>query len=110
MLLNREACAGHTMSTARASKLESLILEKICGLEYVSKVGYIDDGGEEVFILVVHDDDPDRDSAIVRGIGDGGRAIEDEMPGRMITALPIPDSTKDDIADSKIIYEREAKK
>ena len=97
------------MSTARASKLESLILEKICNLEYVSKVGYIDDGSVEVFILVVHDDDPDRDSAIVRGIGDGGRAIGREMRDRMITALPIPDSTKDDIADSKIIYEREAR-
>ena len=110
MLLNREPGAGHPMSTARASKLELLILEKICGLEYVSKVGYIDDGSEEVFILVVHDHDPDRDSAMVRGIGDGGRAIEDEMPDRMITALPIPDSTEDAIDDSKVIYERESKR
>ena len=101
------------MSTVRASKLESLILEKICGLEYVSKVGYIDDGREEVFILVVHDHDPDRDSAMVRGIGDGGTAIEHEMPGRMITALPIPNGPgqpKDTIDDSKVIYERESKK
>ena len=97
------------MSTIQVSKLESLILEKICGLEYVSKVGYIDDGSVEVFILVVHDDDPDRDKAMVRGIGDGGTAIEHEMPGRMITALPIPDSTEDAIDDSKIIYEREAR-
>ena len=97
------------MSTIQVSKLESLILEKICSLDYVSRVGYIDDGREEVTILVIHDDDPDRDSAIVRGIGDGGRAIEDEMPDRMITALPIPDSTEDAIDDSKIIYEREAR-
>ena len=48
------------MSTARESKLETLILEKICSLEYVSRVGYIDAGGEEVTILVIHDDDPDR--------------------------------------------------
>ena len=109
MLLNREPGAGIPMSTARASKLESLILEKICGLEYVSKVGYIDDGSVEVFILVVHDHDPDRDSAMVRGIGDGGRAIGREMRDRMITALPIPDSTEDTIDDSKIIYEREAR-
>ena len=97
------------MSTIQVSRLESFILEKICGLEYVSKVGYIDDGSEEVFILVVHDDDPDRDSAIVRGIGDGGRAIEDEMPDRMISPLAIhdgPDLPDGIIADSKIIYER----
>ena len=100
------------MSTIQVSKLESLILEKICGLEYVSKVGYIDAGGEEVFILVVHDHDPDRDLSMVRGIGDGETAIEDEVPGRMITALPIPNGPgqpKDTIADSKVIYEREAK-
>ena len=100
------------MSTVQVSKIESLILEKICSLDYVSRVGYIDDGSEEVFILVVHDHDPDRDSAMVRGISDGGTAIEDEMPGRMITALPIPNGPgqpKDTIADSKVIYEREAR-
>ena len=93
------------------SKLESLILDKICGLEYVSRVGYIDEGHEEVTILVVHDNDPDRDAAIVRGIGDAGTAIEDEMPGRTITPLPIPggpDLPDGIIADSKVIYEREA--
>ena len=101
------------MPTTRESKLEALILEKICSLEYVSKVGYIDDGSEEVFILVVHDYDPDRDRAMVRGIGDGGTAIDHEMPGRMITPLPIPNGPgqpKDTIADSKVIYEREAKR
>ena len=40
------------MSTVQASKLETLILEKICTLDYVSRVGYIDDGGEEVTILL----------------------------------------------------------
>ena len=100
------------MSTARASQLESLILEKICSLDYVSRVGYIDDGSVEVTILVIHDDDPDRDSAIVRGIGDGGTEIEDEMPGRMITSLAIhdgPDLPEGILADSKVIYEREVK-
>ena len=101
------------MSTVQVSRLESLILEKICNLEYVSKVGYIDDGREEVTILVIHDDDPDRDSAIVRGIGDGGRAIEDEMPDRMISPLAIhdgPDLPEGILANSKVIYERGAKK
>ena len=100
------------MSTVQVSRLESLILEKICSLEYVSKVGYIDDGREEVTILVIHDDDPDRDSAIVRGIGDGGRAIEDEMPDRMISPLAIhdgPDLPEGILANSKVIYERGAK-
>ena len=100
------------MSTARVSKLESLILEKICGLDYVSRVGYIDDGREEVTILVIHDDDPDRDSAIVRGIGDGGRAIGREIRDRMITPLAIhdgPDLPDGIIADSKVIYERRSR-
>ena len=100
------------MSTVQVSRLESLILEKICSLEYVSRVGYIDEGREEVTILVIHDDDRKRDAEIVRGIGDGGRAIEDEMPDRMISPLAIQDG--DDLpegilADSKVIYEREAR-
>ena len=104
--------AGPPMSTVQLSRLESLILEKICGLEYVSRVGYIDEGRGEVTILVIHNDDRKRDAEIVRGIGDGGRAIEDEMPDRMITPLAIhdgPDLPEGIIADSKVIYEREAK-
>ena len=100
------------MSTIQVSKLESLILEKICTLDYVSRVGYIDDGHEEVLILVVHDDDPDRIGEMIRGIGDGGRAIEDEIPGRMFTPMPIhdgPDLPEGILANSKVIYEREAK-
>ena len=103
---------GRSMSTVQLSRLESLILEKICGLEYVSRVGYIDEGRGEVTILVIHDDDRKRDAEIVRGIGDSGRAIEDEMPDRMITPLAIhdgPDLPEGIIADSKVIYEREAK-
>ena len=101
------------MSTVQVSRLESLILEKICSLEYVSRVGYIDDGREEVTILVVHDNDPDRDAAIVRGIGNAGTAIEHEMPDRMITPLPIPggpDLPEGIISDSKVIYDRDAGK
>ena len=101
------------MSAVRTSKLESLILEKICTLDYVLRVGYIDAGREEVLILVVHDDDPDRDLAIVRGIGDGGTEIEHEMPGRMISPLAIhdgPDLPEGILANSKVIYERDAKK
>ena len=50
----------HQLYPLHASKLEPLIHEKICSLDYVSRVGYIDEGHEEVFILVVHDYDPDR--------------------------------------------------
>ena len=100
------------MSTVQVSRLESLILEKICSLEYVSRVGYIDERREEVLVLVVHDHIPDRDASIVRGIGDGGRAIGREIRDRMITPLPIPsgpDLSEGILADSKVIYEREAK-
>ena len=98
------------MSTIQVSKLESLILEKICSLEYVSKVGYSDDG-QEVTILVIHDDDRKRDLEILCGIGDKGREIEDELPDLMITPLAIQDG--DDLPEgilhgTKVIYEREA--
>ena len=99
------------MSTLQVSKLESLILEKICSLEYVSRVGYSDDG-QEVTILVIHDDDRKRDLEILCGIVDRGIEIEDELPDRMIAPLAIQDG--DDLPEgiligSKVIYEREAK-
>ena len=101
------------MSTVQVSRLESLILEKICSLEYVSKVGYIDEGREEVTILVIHDDDRARDGAILQGIGNGGTEIEHEMPDRMIIPIPIhggPDLPEGILFGTKIIYEREGKK
>ena len=100
------------MSTIQVSRVESLILDKICTLDYVSRVGYIDDGSEEVFILVIHDYDPDRLGEMIRGIGDGGRAIGREIRDRMFSPIPIhdgPDLREDIIADSKVIYERVAK-
>ena len=100
------------MSTLQVSKLESLILEKICSLSYVMRVGYIDDG-REVTILVVHDDDPGRVGKTIREIGDRGREIEDEIPDRMISPLEIddgPDLPEGIISDSKVIYERDAGK
>ena len=99
------------MSTARASKLESLILEKICNLEYVSKVGYIDDG-REVTVLVIHDDNPDRDTEMFLEVGRRGRDIEDETTDRMISPLAIhdgPDLPEGILANSKVIDEREAR-
>ncbi len=104
---------ARSLSTIQVSKIESLILEKICSLDYVSRVGYIDDGGEEVTILVIHDYDPDRLSEMISGIGDGGRAIGREIRDRMFSPLSIhdgPDLPEGIIDDSKIIYEREAKK
>ena len=98
------------MSTVQASRLESLILDKICGLEYVSKVGYSDDG-QEVTILVIHDDDRERDLEIFCGIVNKGIEIEDTMPDRMICPLAIQDGADlpEGIFDgSKVIYEREA--
>ena len=100
------------MSTMQESRLESLILDKICSLGYVSRVGYIDEGREEVIILVIHDDDPGRIGEMIRGIGDGGTAIEHEMPNRMFSPLSIQDG--DDLpvgilAGSKVVYERGAR-
>lgn len=99
------------MSTVQVSRLESLILDKICTLGYVMRVGYIDDG-REVTVLVVHDDDPGRVSKTIDEIGDRSIEIEDEVPDRMITALEIndgPDLPEGILADSKVIYEREAR-
>ena len=98
------------MSTVQVSRLESLILEKVCSLEYVSRVGYIE-GREEVTILIIHDNNPDKDTEMFLEIGRRGREIEDETPDRMISPLAIQDG--DDLpegilADSKVIYEREA--
>ena len=101
---------GRPVSTLQVSRLESLILDKICGLEYVSKVGYSDDG-QEVTILVIHDDDRERDLEILCGIGDGGREIEEVVHDRMISPLAIQGGA--DLPDGillgrKVIYERKA--
>ena len=98
------------MSTVQVSRLESLILEKICSLEYVSRVGYVDEG-REVTILVIHDDDRKRDAEITRGIGNMGTAIEDEIGDRVIIPLAIqdgPDLPKGIFIGCKVIYTREA--
>ena len=98
------------MPALQVSMLESLIAEKICSLDYVKRVGYIDDG-REVTVLVVHDDDPGRVSKTIREIGDRGREIEREMRDRMISPLEIndgPDLPEGILADSKVVYEREA--
>ena len=98
------------MSMVQVSGLESLMLEKICSLGCVMRVGYIDDG-REVTVLIVHDDDPGRVSRTIDEIADTGIEIEDEVPDRMITPLEIndgPDLPEGIIADSKVIYERAA--
>ena len=103
----------HQLFPLHASKLEPLIHEKICSLDYVSRVGYIDEGREEVFILVVHDYDPDRLLEMIDGIGDGGTAIGHVFPDRMFSPIPFddgPDLPKDILAGSKVIYEREDEK
>ena len=111
MLLNRGPCAGRPMSTGSASKLESLILEKICSLDYVSRAGYVDDG-REVTVLVIHDDNPDRDTEMFLEVGRRGRYVEDGTPDRMISPLAIqdgPDLPEGILAGTKVIYEREAR-
>ena len=98
------------MSTLQVSKLESLIHDKICSLDYVSMVGYSDDG-REVTILAVHDDDGDRFGEILRGICSGGTSIEHEMPDRTVITVPIhdgPDLPDDVLAGRKAVYTREA--
>ena len=90
--------------------MESLILDKLCTLEYVAKVGY-SDSGREVTIIVVHDDDRERDLEILRETGDRGTEIEDEMEDRAVIPLAIQDGA--DLPDGifagcKVIYERAA--
>ena len=98
------------MSTLQASRLESLILDKICTLDYVAKVGY-SDNGQEVTILVIHDDDRKRDLEILRETGDRGTEIEGEMADRSIIPLAIQDGVdlpRGIFVGCKVIYEREA--
>ena len=72
--------------------MESLIVDKICSPDYVSKVVY-GGNGQGVTILVIHDDDPDRDAATVCKVGDRGREIEDVVPDRMISPLAVQDGS-----------------
>lgn len=105
----RGPCAGRPVSTLQAPRLESLIADRISSLGYVSRVGYSDDG-QEVTILVIHDDDPERDSAMVREIGNRGTEIEHEIPDRMISPLAIqdgPDLPEGILAGCKPVYTRE---
>lgn len=76
------------MPTLQVSRLESLIADKISSLGYVSRVGYSDDG-QEVAILVIHDDDPERDRAMVLELTRRGIGTEREIPDRMISPLAI---------------------
>lgn len=88
--------------------MESLIVDKICSLGYVSKAGY-NDNGQEVTILVIHDDNPDKDAAMVCEIGDRGREIEDIVQDRMISPLAIQDGSDmptDILRGYKAIYMR----
>ena len=97
------------MSTLQVSKLESLILEKLCTLSYVAGAGYSDDG-QEVTILVVHDPAGDKDLEMVLEITRRGMEIEDKIPDRVISPVPIrnaPDLSKGVIFESKAIYVRE---
>lgn len=99
------------MSTLQVSKLESLIVDKIGGLDYVSRVAYHDDG-QEVVILAIHDyDHPERLGEMIGGIGDMGTEIEDEIGNRVIVALAIndgPDLPEGIFISHKEIYTREA--
>ena len=104
----REAHASGAVSTLQASKLESLIHDKICSLDYVSMVGYSDDG-REVTILAIHDDDGDRFGEILRGICSGGTSIEHEMPDRTVVTVAIhdgPDLPDGILAGTKTVYTR----
>ena len=98
------------MSAWQAARLESLILDKMCSLDYVSKVAYSDDG-REATILVVHDYDPERLGEMIRGIGNMGTEIEHEMGDRAINPLAIndgPDLPEGILAGCKAVYAREA--
>ena len=101
--------AGRPLRAPDAPGLESLILEKICSLEYVSMAEYGEDG-REVTIHVIHDYDPERLGEMIRAIGDGGTVIEHEMPDRGIIALAIHDGPgrPDFFLGYKVVYVREA--
>ena len=91
------------------TRLESLILEKICTLSYVAGAGYTDDG-REVTILVVHDDAGDKDLEMVRELSRRGTEIEHEMPDRMISPVPVnnaPGLLEGELFSSKVIYVRD---
>lgn len=90
------------------SRLESLIADRICSLDYVTRAGYRDDG-QEVTILVFHDDDPDRVGEMISEIGRRGREIGGEMPDRMISPLSIhdgPDVPADVLRGYEAVYTR----
>ena len=99
------------MSTLQVSKLESLIVDKIGGLDYVSRVAYHDDG-QEVVILVIHDyDHPERLGEMIRGIGNMGTEIEHEISDRAVVPLAIndgPDLPAGIFIGHKPIYDRES--
>lgn len=98
-----------SLSTLQVSRLESLIAEKICSLGYVSRVGYRDDG-QEVTILVIHDDDPGTVGTTIDELTSKGIEIEDEIPDRMISPLAIqdgPDMPDGILGGYKTIYVRE---
>ena len=99
------------MPTLQVPKLESLIVNKLGGLDYVSRAAYRDDG-QEVVILVIHDfDQPERLGEMIDGIGDVGTEIEHEIPDRAIIPLAIhdgPDLPAGILFGHKVIYERES--
>lgn len=99
------------MFALQASKLESLILEKLCSLDYVRGVGYSDDG-QEVTILVAHDPAGDRDAEVVYEISRRGTEIEREIPDRMISPLPIlnaPGLPECELFGTKVLHVRDAR-
>ena len=98
------------MSAQETARLESLILDKICSLDYVAKAGYSDDG-REVTILVIHDDVADRTGEMIDDIGDGGTEIEDEIANRTVIPLAIhygPDLPEGMLFGHKVVYTRKA--
>ncbi len=99
------------MPTLQVPKLESLIVDKIGGLDYVSRAAYRDDG-QEVVILVIHDyDHPERLGEMIRGIGNMGTEIEDGIADRMVVPLAIhdgPDLPEGILSGHKVVYERES--
>ena len=98
------------MSTLQVSKLESLIVDKICALDYVTRAGYRDDG-QEVTLLVSHDDDRDRYGVMIPEIVRRGTEIEDAVPDRVIVPLAIQDVSDvpaDVFRGYKAVYERDS--
>ena len=100
--------AGRPIPSPEVPKPESLTLEKMCVLGYVSMAVHGVDG--EVTIHVIRDYDPERLGDMISAIGDRGTENEHEIPDRLIILLAIHDGPgrPDFFLGCRVAYLRDA--